>query len=344
MKRRAAALGRAARLGVRDRRGGRAPARQLLRQPPDAGRDLARPRGRALHTRPGRDPDLPGARPLPRRRCSRASAPRSSAGCTLEVDGRAVALRPAGAPRITFPAGQGGLKIDARRDPAARPRSASRAASSCATRPSTAARAGRRSSRSPARARPCARPRRPAIPRTACARYPEESLSSPVAQTSASFAVRPGGGTLAAPAGPGAGETTTSRGGSDGFTGIFSDAASGEGVLLLLLLAAFGWGALHALSPGHGKAMVAAYLIGTRGTAAARRRARRDRDLHAHDRRVRARPRDAAALAVHPARGPVPVAEPRLGAARGDRGSRRAALARAVGTREARGGARPLPR
>ena len=58
----------------------------------------------------------------------------------------------------------------------------------------------------------------------------------------------------------------TSRGGSDGFAGIFSDAASGEGVLLLLLLAAFGWGALHALSPGHGKAMVAAYLIGTRGT------------------------------------------------------------------------------
>jgi nickel/cobalt transporter (NicO) family protein len=27
-----------------------------------------------------------------------------------------------------------------------------------------------------------------------------------------------------------------------------------------------GWGAVHALSPGHGKAMVAAYLVGTRGT------------------------------------------------------------------------------
>ena len=37
-------------------------------------------------------------------------------------------------------------------------------------------------------------------------------------------------------------------------------------MLLLLLLAAFGWGAVHALSPGHGKAMVAAYLVGTRGT------------------------------------------------------------------------------
>jgi ABC-type nickel/cobalt efflux system permease component RcnA len=35
---------------------------------------------------------------------------------------------------------------------------------------------------------------------------------------------------------------------------------------VLLLLAAFGWGALHALSPGHGKAMVAAYLVGTRGS------------------------------------------------------------------------------
>jgi ABC-type nickel/cobalt efflux system permease component RcnA len=39
-------------------------------------------------------------------------------------------------------------------------------------------------------------------------------------------------------------------------------------VLALLLLAAAGWGALHALSPGHGKGMVAAYLVGTRGSAA----------------------------------------------------------------------------
>ena len=62
------------------------------------------------------------------------------------------------------------------------------------------------------------------------------------------------------------GETSTTRTGGDGFAGIFEDAASGEGVLVLLLLAAFGWGALHALSPGHGKAMVAAYLVGTRGT------------------------------------------------------------------------------
>ncbi len=41
---------------------------------------------------------------------------------------------------------------------------------------------------------------------------------------------------------------------------------TGLGVLLFILLASFGWGALHALSPGHGKTVVAAYLVGSRGT------------------------------------------------------------------------------
>jgi ABC-type nickel/cobalt efflux system permease component RcnA len=97
--------------------------------------------------------------------------------------------------------------------------------------------------------------------------YPEGALSSPLDQRRATFSVRAGGGTLEAPATPGASATTTTARGDEGLAAVFGDAASGEGVLLLLLLAAFGWGALHALSPGHGKAMVAAYLIGTRGTA-----------------------------------------------------------------------------
>lgn len=37
-------------------------------------------------------------------------------------------------------------------------------------------------------------------------------------------------------------------------------------VALLCLLISFGLGALHALEPGHGKTMVAAYLVGSRGT------------------------------------------------------------------------------
>jgi ABC-type nickel/cobalt efflux system permease component RcnA len=97
--------------------------------------------------------------------------------------------------------------------------------------------------------------------------YPQDLLKSPLDQRSARFSVKPGDGTLVAPRASGGGEVTTRRGGEDGFAGLFDDAASGQGVLLLLLLAAFGWGAVHALSPGHGKAMVAAYLVGTRGSA-----------------------------------------------------------------------------
>jgi ABC-type nickel/cobalt efflux system permease component RcnA len=78
--------------------------------------------------------------------------------------------------------------------------------------------------------------------------------------------VTPGNGSLVAPKGMGGHPVTTGPPRSDGLTALFEDAAAGRGVLLLLLLGAFGWGALHALSPGHGKTMVAAYLVGTRGS------------------------------------------------------------------------------
>jgi nickel/cobalt transporter (NicO) family protein len=97
-------------------------------------------------------------------------------------------------------------------------------------------------------------------------RYPQDLLTSPLDRRTATFRVEAGGGTLIAPRGQKGGPAET-RAQSDDFAGLFENAASGQGVLLLLLLAAFGWGALHALSPGHGKAMVAAYLVGTRGRA-----------------------------------------------------------------------------
>lgn len=99
--------------------------------------------------------------------------------------------------------------------------------------------------------------------------YPRDLVASPPDTRAATLRVRPGDGTVVAPRPDGAGEeTTTARGGeTDGFAGLLDDAAAGRSVLVLLLLAAMGWGALHALSPGHGKAMVAAYLIGARGTA-----------------------------------------------------------------------------
>ena len=95
-------------------------------------------------------------------------------------------------------------------------------------------------------------------------RYPADALSSPADVRSARLDARPGDGTLTA---PGLKPRAKQGADEDGLAGLFADAAAGEGVLILLLLAAFGWGAVHALSPGHGKAMVAAYLVGTRGTA-----------------------------------------------------------------------------
>jgi nickel/cobalt exporter len=97
--------------------------------------------------------------------------------------------------------------------------------------------------------------------------YPKSALASPLDQRTADLRVKPGDGSLTAPRTPGGKPELSRNRSGDGLAGVFGDAASGKGVLLLLLLAAFGWGALHALSPGHGKAMVAAYLIGTRGTA-----------------------------------------------------------------------------
>jgi nickel/cobalt exporter len=47
---------------------------------------------------------------------------------------------------------------------------------------------------------------------------------------------------------------------------MLRDKKFGWGSILLALLVAFGLGAMHALSPGHGKTIVAAYLVGSRGT------------------------------------------------------------------------------
>jgi nickel/cobalt transporter (NicO) family protein len=96
--------------------------------------------------------------------------------------------------------------------------------------------------------------------------YPEDLLESPLEVRSASFTVGDGSGDVSAPAGPDGGPTTTDRS-QDGFAGTLTGGDAHGLLILLLLAAAFAWGALHALSPGHGKAMVAGYLVGGRGTA-----------------------------------------------------------------------------
>jgi ABC-type nickel/cobalt efflux system permease component RcnA len=97
--------------------------------------------------------------------------------------------------------------------------------------------------------------------------YPPSAVQRPLDQRAATLHVRDGDATLVAPRLTGGDTVTTQSGAGDGFAGVFEDAAAGKTALVLLLLAALGWGALHALSPGHGKAMVAAYLVGSKGTS-----------------------------------------------------------------------------
>jgi len=53
---------------------------------------------------------------------------------------------------------------------------------------------------------------------------------------------------------------------SDYLSRLLHQGEIGWSVMLPGLLAAFAFGAVHALSPGHGKTLVAAYLVGSRGT------------------------------------------------------------------------------
>ena len=93
--------------------------------------------------------------------------------------------------------------------------------------------------------------------------YPADLLSSPEDVSRALATVVPGDEPGAAPRLAGSEEPAHTGG---GFESLIERGELSLGVLVLSLLVAMFWGAAHALTPGHGKAMVAAYLVGTRGT------------------------------------------------------------------------------
>ena len=188
-------------------------------------------------------------------------------GLVLTVGGRRVPLRALAGARLSFPPGQGGLPttrvevpLRATVDPTRGP---------VELRDETfAGRIGWKAIVARPGAGTAVRATAPSGDPTAGLRsYPKDMLSSPLDIRSASFSVRPGSGTLVAPPSPGGRPATTRERSGDGFASVFSDAVAGHTALVLLVLAAFAWGAFHALSPGHGKAMVAAYLVGSRGTS-----------------------------------------------------------------------------
>jgi len=92
--------------------------------------------------------------------------------------------------------------------------------------------------------------------------YPKDLLRSPLDVRSATAEFAPGTGAAAPPE---IGATAAVAHGSGGFESLIERGDLSFGVILISLLIAAFWGAVHALTPGHGKALVAGYLVGTKG-------------------------------------------------------------------------------
>jgi nickel/cobalt transporter (NicO) family protein len=109
-------------------------------------------------------------------------------------------------------------------------------------------------------------------------KYPSDMLSSPLDIREAKFTLVPGEGSVAdGTVGQAARSFDTSNYGfkTNGYisrlyawlNSLISFTSPSPIVILISLLAALLWGAVHAFTPGHGKTVVAAYLVGDRGTA-----------------------------------------------------------------------------
>jgi nickel/cobalt transporter (NicO) family protein len=97
--------------------------------------------------------------------------------------------------------------------------------------------------------------------------YPKDLLQSPLDITSAATTLKPGTGSDMPPAlATGKSLQAPDRVADSGFARLIGRDHLGFWVVLLSLAAALFWGMAHALSPGHGKTIVTAYLVGQRGT------------------------------------------------------------------------------
>jgi ABC-type nickel/cobalt efflux system permease component RcnA len=96
--------------------------------------------------------------------------------------------------------------------------------------------------------------------------YPKDLLHSPldVTEATATLAAGPAGGPAPALSSESSLQAPD-RIADHGFTRLISRGRLSVGIVLISLLIAAFWGAVHALTPGHGKALVAGYLVGTKG-------------------------------------------------------------------------------
>jgi ABC-type nickel/cobalt efflux system permease component RcnA len=97
--------------------------------------------------------------------------------------------------------------------------------------------------------------------------YPKDLLQSPLDQTSVTTDLAPEDGPDVTPSlSSGRSLQAPDRVADSGFAALVGRSHLSLLVILASLGAALFWGAAHALSPGHGKTIVTAYLVGRRGT------------------------------------------------------------------------------
>jgi nickel/cobalt transporter (NicO) family protein len=243
--------------------------------------------------------------------------PRLATGLRATVDGRPAALTVTGS-ALTFPEGVGGLPTLRLECALAAPLPTGR--SLAFTDTNLEGRVGWREITAIGdRATLDAADVPPTSPSARLTTYPQDQLSSPLDQRTASLRFHPGGPPAPPPAGPGGGSADGSarenpasrceaprrgslaepgtgcaalstppvagdgapgaveptpgsvgRGGVDrataAFTALVGERSLSPGFAAVALLLAVGLGAAHALAPGHGKTVMAAYLVGLRGT------------------------------------------------------------------------------
>jgi nickel/cobalt transporter (NicO) family protein len=197
--------------------------------------------------------------------------PRLAGGLRATVDGRPLALRVTAA-TIAFPAGVGGLRTLRLECALAAPLPAAAGRHDLAF--SDGNQAGRVGWREITATGDGATLDAADVPaRSASGRltaYPEDQLRSPLDQRTATVRFRPGGPRAAATGEPGATAAAGTRRGVDrataAFTALVAERRLSPGFGLLAVALAVLLGALHALAPGHGKTVMAAYLVGLRGS------------------------------------------------------------------------------
>jgi nickel/cobalt transporter (NicO) family protein len=193
--------------------------------------------------------------------------PRVAAKLSAEVDGRPLRFAVAGS-RLAFPPGQGGLVTLRLECDLAAPAPAGGGSHTLRYRDgNTDGRIGWREVTAAADRTTLEAADVPTrSPSARLTAYPEDLLRSPLDQDRATVRYRPGGPALRDEAGPAGGRPVGVDRATAAFTALVARQQLTVGFALLAVALAGVLGAAHALAPGHGKTVMAAYLVGMRGS------------------------------------------------------------------------------